>query len=104
MVATNGIYRFRLLQEQQDSRALAEWYWVNPTTGARDLVRPLVVESAASVQGPYSVDTSAAINPSAKTITVVRSGNTRFLRLRSTTAYTISNIRSQGNNVLLTYQ
>jgi len=104
VVATNGIYKFRLLQEQQDGRALLQWYWINPTTGARDLVRPLFLESAAAVNGPYTAETTAAINPSDKTVTIARSGNARFYRLRSTTAYKISSIASKGNSILMNYQ
>src|SRR5207253_638120 len=80
LVATNGIYRLRLLQEQRDGRASLEWYWVNPTTGARELVRPLVLESAANANGPYAMDATALINPDAKTVVVPMSGNARFYR------------------------
>jgi len=94
----------RLLQEQRDGRASLEWYWVNPTTGARELVRPLVLESAAKADGPYAMDATAMINPDAKTVVVPRSGNARFYRLRSSTAYSISGISLQGGKVMMSYQ
>ena len=87
-----------------ENRGELEWYWVNRTTGERDLVKPLVLESAATVAGPYSADLTALIDPGAKTVTVARSGNARFYRLRSSTALAISRTALQGNNILLTYQ
>ena len=103
-VGTNAIYKLRLVQWERGGGASCEWYWVNRTTGVRDLIRPLAVESAASVTGPYTVDSTAAINPSAKSITVARNGNARYYRLRSSTAYTINSISVQGNSLLLSYQ
>ena len=104
VIQTNGVYKFRLVYEEGDGDADCEWYWVNRNTGARDLVKPLVLESAAKAAGPYSADLGALIDPGAKTATVARSGNARFYRLRSSTGLTISSIAVQGNNVLLTYQ
>ena len=103
-VETNGVYEFRLVQEEGRGGASCEWYWVNRTTGERDLVKPLVLESAVTVAGPYSADLTALIDPGAKTVTVARSGNARFYRLRSSTALAISRTALQGNNILLTYQ
>src|SRR5207249_12259599 len=79
---------FRLVYEEGKGDADCEWYWVNRATGARDLIRPLVLESATTVGGPYSADLTAQIDPGAKTVTVARSGNARFYRLHSSTAYT----------------
>ena len=106
-VQSSGLYRMRLIMEKakkESDPGWLEWYWVNRTTGARDLVKPLVLESAATVAGPYAADLTALLDPGAKTVTVARSGNARFYRLRSTTAYTFSNIAVKGSNVLLTYQ
>jgi hypothetical protein len=104
VVQSSGIYAFRLAYEEGKGDANCEWYWVNRATGVRDLVKPLVLESAAKAAGPYSADLSALIDPGAKTVTVARSGNARFYRLRSSTGLTITSIAVQGNNVLLTYQ
>jgi len=106
VVQSNGLYRIQVVLEKaktQSNPSWLEWYWVNRTTGARDLVKPLVLESAVTVAGPYSADLTALIDPGAKTVTVPRSGNARFYRLRSSTALTISSIASQGGNVRLTY-
>ncbi len=104
-VATNGVYEFRLVQEQGSGGANCEWYWVNRTTGVRELVKPLTVEleSSATIDGPYSFEPTALIDPSAKTITVPKSGNARFYRLRSTTALRLNLSRFSGDNVVLNY-
>ena len=75
-----------------------------PRLTVRDLVRPLSLESAATVNGPYTTETAALIDPGARTITLSKSGDTRFYRLRSTTRYTLSAPTFSGNNVVLTYQ
>jgi hypothetical protein len=106
-VQSPGLYRMRVIMEKakhEDNRGELEWYWVNRTTGVRDLVKPLVLESATNAAGPYSADLTGYFDPVAKTVTAARSGNARFYRLRSSTALTISSISVQGNNVLLSYQ
>ena len=100
----NGVYQFRLPHENYKNHGRCEWYWVNRSTGARESIRPILLESSATASGPYTADLSAAINPGAKTVSVARSGNARFYRLRSSTALTISSIAVQGSNVLLSYQ
>jgi hypothetical protein len=104
VVAMAGVYNFRLLYSQVTGGSDVEWYWVNRTTGARELVRPLTLQSSAAVNGPYSVETGALIDPGAKTITVPKSGNTRFYRLSSSTAYTLGKPTISGSNVVLNYQ
>ena len=84
--------------------ARVDWYWVNRTTGVKELVRPLALLSSATVNGPYSVESAALINPSAKTVSVPKSGNTRFYRLSSSTGYTLGRPTISGNNVVLNYQ
>ena len=103
-VQTNGVYNFRIIQEEGGGSAWVDWFWVNRATGARDLVRPMALESAPAATGPYATESGALINPSAHTITLPKSGSTRFYRLRSSTAYTLSNPSFSGNNVVLNYQ
>jgi hypothetical protein len=103
VVATNGVYNFRLVYEQGAGGAECEWYWINRTTGARELVRPLQLESASSPTGPYSAE-PCQIDPGAKIITVAKSGSARFYRLRSTTAYQLNGLTMSGNNVVMSYQ
>ncbi len=38
LVASNGVYNFRLLYEQGGGDAACEWYWVDVKTGARRLI------------------------------------------------------------------
>ena len=104
VVQTNGVYTFRLVQEEGTGGAYVDWFWVNRTTGARELVRPLALESATSIKGPFATETGAAIDPGNKVITLPKSGATRFYRLRSSAGYTLNRPIISGGNVILTYQ
>ena len=67
-------------------------------------VPALLVESAAKVSGPYSIEPNASVEPGTRQITLPRSGGTRFYRLRWDHAVRIARIALAGGNVLLTYQ
>src|ERR1043166_6813238 len=103
-VQTNGIYTFRLVQEEGKGDAHVHWYWVSRTTGLAELVRPLALYSSSKATGPYTFEPGAAIDPSAKTITLPKSGGTRFYRLLSSVGYTLRGPNFSGNNVVLNYQ
>ncbi|HKS37612.1 MAG TPA: hypothetical protein VJW76_10515, partial [Verrucomicrobiae bacterium] len=65
----------------------------------------ILLESAAAlVAGGFATDSSATVDTVAKTITVARSGNQRFYRLRGPTALSIKAIQISGGNVVLTYE
>jgi hypothetical protein len=104
VVTANGVYNLRLLYSEVTGGADVEWYWVNRTTGARELVRPLALASSASAGGPYTIDNTAVFDPGAKTITVPKSGNTRFYKLLSSTGYTLNRPIVSGSNIILSYQ
>ncbi len=61
------------------------------------------LHGAAAVTGPYTVQANAVINDTAKTITVPRSGNAMFYRIRGTTAVTIKSVTLQGANLVIGY-
>ena len=103
-ILTNGVYKLRLVHEEGGGSAYIEWYWVNRNTGAKELVRPLELLSSASVNGPYTFDATAQIDPGSKTITVPKSGNTRFYKLLSSTGYTLNRPTVSGSNIVLSYQ
>jgi len=67
-------------------------------------VPALVVESAAQVNGPYTIETSAAVEPAIRSVTVPAGGVTRFYRLGWDRAVTITSINWAGGSVVLTYQ
>ena len=67
-------------------------------------VPALLVESAATVTGPYSRETAASVEPGTRRITVLANGNVRFYRCRWDRAVTITSATVSGANVLLTYQ
>ena len=55
VVASNGVYNFRLLYEQGGADAACEWYWVDPKTGVRRLInQPPIAASLAAPPGSGS--------------------------------------------------
>ena len=62
-----------------------------------------IVQSAALLTGPYTDAAGQSLNLATKTITVPKSGNMQFYRIRSTTALTITSIIISGANVVITY-
>jgi hypothetical protein len=67
-------------------------------------VPALLVESAAQVTGPYSIEPNAAPDLGNRRITIPASGDLRFYRLRWDHSATIKTVTLSGGNVVLTYQ
>jgi hypothetical protein len=67
-------------------------------------VPALLVESAAQVAGPYSIEANASVEPGNRRITVPANGASRFYRLRWDHRATVTSVSISGNNVSLTYQ
>ena len=109
-VQTNGVYNFRMVQEEGTGGARADWFWVNRTNRTlRTLVTPTLpvavqLFSSATVAGTYAVEAAAVIDTVAKTATVARSGNTRFYKLSAASSLNITSITLSGSNVVLKYQ
>ncbi|MBI4659295.1 MAG: hypothetical protein HY735_10680 [Verrucomicrobia bacterium] len=59
---------------------------------------------ADTVIGPYLVLASAAVNASAKTITVPTPTTAKFYRIRSSSAVKIRTVRVQGGNLIISYE
>jgi hypothetical protein len=81
---------------------------INPTKFALALnylafVPALLVESAAQVTGPYSIESNASVEPGTRHITIP-AGSARFYRLRWDHQATITSVKLAGGNVELTYQ
>src|ERR1041384_918123 len=60
-----------------------EWYWVNRTNGVRTLITPtrapaVLLYSCATVNGTYTNDMAGVIDTVTKTVTIPRSGGSRF--------------------------
>lgn len=66
-------------------------------------VAPPVLQSSATVNGLYTDAPGQSVNTTTKTITVPRSGDTQFYRLRSDIGTTIQTITVVGPNVVITY-
>lgn len=67
-------------------------------------VPALLVESAANVTGPYTIEAGASVEPGTRQITVPQNGGTRFYRLRWDHAVGITRFNLANGNVLITYQ
>jgi hypothetical protein len=67
-------------------------------------VPALVVLSSSQAGTGYTLDTTASINQTTKTITIPQSGSARFYRLRWDHQLTIKSITLVGGNVVMTYQ
>lgn len=63
----------------------------------------LRLRSARVVNGRYTDAAGQSVNLTTKTITVPQSGNTRFYRIWSATAFTITSITVSGGSVVITY-
>ena len=136
VVEATGLYPVRVLWEETGGGAHLSLHSVDPgslsdvlindssnPTGVVKAWYPLACRSAASVSGPYTVDSSAANtlktvslfggNGSSTvvgqmvtggTFTVPVSGTTRFYCLDGPRRTRITNISKQGANVVITYQ
>jgi len=114
-LGTNTVFEGTILADQSitlmngatlDGRALA----VNGTVtlDANTITIPIatpgiVLQSAAVAVGPYTDAVGQSVNSTAKVITVPRSGNMQYYRIRSNTALRITGIAISGNNVVLTF-
>ena len=67
-------------------------------------VPAFVVLSSSQAAPGYTLDTTASINQSTRTITIPQNGPARFYRLRWDHQVTIKSITQVGSNVVLTYQ
>ncbi len=66
---------------------------------------PLILESAATVTGPYAMEAGAVVDQDAMTITVAKQpGSARFYRIKSPCLTKIVNTVVTDPNVVLTYQ
>lgn len=71
---------------------------VDPNTA----ISPIIVSSA-QVNGPYVSAGGQSLNVSTKTITLPKSGASRFYRIRSGTSLTIIRTVLSGDNIVITY-
>jgi len=121
VVTASGFYPLRMVWYERGGGAHVEWFSVDLTSGTRMLLNDTGVASAiaayteleaepeielisaATVNGPYSVEVGANIDTGTRTITIAPSGTMRFYRLRGATALTITEIQSSGGQILISY-
>jgi len=122
VVEQAGLYPFRMVWYERGGGAHVELFSVNRTTAEKTLVNdpgvpsaikayrgvsaPAIVleSSAVLIAGGFATESGATVDTVAKTVTVARSGNQRFYRLRGPTALSIKAIQISGGNVVLTYE
>lgn len=86
-----------------DGRALAENGLVALDANTITVTASVILVSAAVVTGPYTDAAGQSVNLATKTITVPKSGDMQYYRIRSSTALTITSITLSGGNVVITY-
>jgi hypothetical protein len=84
----------------QDARKVAMNYLLLVPQAAQTLK----LLSSATVNGTFVEETGATIDAGARTITLPRSGDTRFYVISAATAQRITNARVAGSTVTLTYE
>ncbi len=123
VVREGGFYPFRMIWYERAGNAYAELTSINLTTGERTLINdpntptaikayldvqtpvPTVkLESAEKVTGPYAVEGTATINTDTKTITITRSGDTRFYRLNAASTLRIKTWHLTATAIELVYE
>ena len=75
----------------------------NAITIPNTVTASVILVSAAVVTGPYTDAARQSVNLATKTITVPKSGDMQYYRIRSGTALTITSITLSGGNVVITY-
>jgi hypothetical protein len=110
-VQSAGVYKFRFCWEEGTGDAYTEWYYVSRTNydNRTGLVTPTVLPAvqlytAPTMNGTYTNDLTCVIDTGNKTVTVPKSGQARFYRLKSSSALKITSITPSGSNVVLKYQ
>jgi Ice-binding-like len=86
-----------------EGRALAENGLVALDANTITVTASVILVSAAVVTGPYTDAAGQSVNLATKTITVPKSGDMQYYRIRSSTALTITSITLSGGNVVITY-
>lgn len=122
VVAQAGLYPFRMVWYERGGAGHAEWTSIDIASGNRLLVNgseataikawaeyeasaeTFVVESSASVSGPYTPDATANVDSASKTVTVPAGAGPRFFRLRSGAAVLLKSPRIQGGNLTFVWQ
>ena len=123
VVPQAGLYPFRMLWYERGGAGYAEWFSVDLAAGERTLINDptlpkaikayrtvtlapaLRLESAATVTGPFALETGAVVDAQARTITLPLSANAvRFFRINADVQKKFSTIRITGNQIIIGYQ
>ncbi len=100
VVNLSGVNKIRMLMNCPNDEKVTRGSMLNYMA----FVPALLVESSATVNTGYAIDTTAVADLGTGTITIPQSGAARFYRLRWDHAATITSTTLVGGNVVLTYQ
>jgi hypothetical protein len=119
VVPQAGIYGFRFVWYERTGGANVEWFTVDIASGERTLVNAaggirayttavaapsIQLTGSATLNGTYGAVSGATVDTTAKTVTAPLSGNLQFYKLVSGTALTLTSIRIEGANVVISYR
>jgi hypothetical protein len=119
VVRTAGVYGFRLVWYERTGGANVEWFTVDTTTGDRTLVNAtggvrafttatppvqVVLQGASALNGSFAAVAGAQVDTTAKTVTVPVPTGAAFYRLSGATSLTLTGIRVEGANLVITYR
>ena len=100
VINLSGTNTLRLTMASAQSNATKQGLALNYLA----FVPALQLESAAVVTGPYSLESTASVNPAARRIVVPAGNSVRFYRLRWDQPTRITTVQFVGGNVELTYE
>lgn len=92
---TRGVVRTRMIALENTGHDVVLGYAFDPET--------LLLESAASPEGPYAVEASATVDVARQKVRVPRPAAPRYYRIRSDAAAVIVEIRGEGDELALAY-
>ena len=117
VVQASGLYPARLVWYENGGGASFELFSValsdpnartllndTNTVGSIKVWAPIRLASAATVNGPFTFEPSAVVDPIAKTVTVATGGATRFYLLHAPFSPRITNVNVTGGNIVLTWE
>jgi hypothetical protein len=120
LVPAAGFYPVRLLWYERGGSAFVEFFTVDPATGEKTLVNDpdaanaikayrdlgvtpaVAVYSSATVDGTFTQDATATIDPNAKTITIPLGTGSRFYRVSGN--LTLNSTHLSGASIVFNFQ
>jgi hypothetical protein len=121
IVEADGLYPIRSVWQEEGGFAEYHLSSVNPDNAAERIINdptgdqndPLLVKafsptvvslySSAVPAGPYTLDLTGVVNPSAQTVTVPTAGAPKFMKIGSIGPVRITKVAKSGSNAVISY-